>query len=580
MRGSLAVRILAIILVLLTAVSCPAAEVNFAYPKAVTKKGLYITPGMEEDALELGVRHTTINLSAGDFLAPSDYQNEAASYSFSYGGKTYWFMRGAVEQYDRELNRLAQNNVLVTAILLLPFRADLRYLIYPAARNKKANYYQWNMTDESAVETLRAAVTFFQRRYSSRKGARIVGWIVGNEVNNEADWNWCGEVSLGTYMDLYAAQCAAVYQAARSVYANARIYISLDHYWSVGNGSYWYAGKKVLKKFAARMSARGLGKGKWNIAYHPYNVDLTAVDIMAESPAVTRSSGTRIITMKNLSVLTDYVRAKYSKKCRIILSEQGYSSISGGYNAASEQARSVALAYYIAQNNSMVDAMILHRQVDHTLETAVGAAFGLYTSSFMETAANPKPSWTAYKLADTTKTNKYTRKAAAQAKAVTGKTVQKIFTVQTGKLKPAKSLSWTQQLTDGAAGYGAIAGISRQNGGWQLVHDPNRNANVPWGIRRVGKVNCKKMKKLGFGIQVNGATNARCTVRVRLWSGSKRYFEAKKVIVSGVANALYMNLKNWKYRGKITRIDILVTPHGGGWTGNAGALIYALGIRK
>ena len=49
---------------------------------------------------------------------------------------------------------------------------------------------------------------------------------------------------------------------------------------------------------------------------------------------------------------------------------------------------------------------------------------------------------------------------------------------------------------------------------------------------------------------------------------------------TGVPNGLYMKLEKWKYRNKITRIDILVTPNGGGWTANADAAIWSIGIRK
>ena len=583
-RNGQAGRILPVLIILsllLSALQAAAAEVNFAYPKAATKKGLYITPGMEEDALELGIRHTTINLSAGDFLAGPGHQNDLHSYPFLYNGKTYWFTRAALAQYDRELGRLAQSNVLVTAILLLPKRADLEYLIYPAARRKNANYYQWDTTNQTALETLRAIVTFFQRRYSEKNGRRIVGWIVGNEVNNALDWNWCGEISLGKYVDLYAAECAEVYRAARSVYNNARIYMCLDHFWSVGGGSYWYSGRKFLKKFASRMKARGLGKGTWNIAYHPYNADLATTDIMKESPAVTGKADTQVITMKNLSVLTNFVEKNYTRKCRVILSEQGYSSVTAGQNSAAEQAGSVALAYYIAENNSMVDALILHRQVDHSVETAMGGAFGLYTTWGGENAAQKKLSWTAYRLADTTKTNKYTRKAASQAKQVTGKKVRKIYDSKGGKLEKTDSLTWEALFTEGAAGYGALSGIVWQDGTYRLAHDGSRNANVPWGILRRGKINCKSRNKLGFGIQVNGSTNGTCTVTVRLWAGSKRFFETRKKISCGAPHSLCLDLKDWKWRGKITRLDILVTPVGTGrWAEGANASISAIGIRK
>lgn len=571
---------IAILLIWLMVLPVFAAEVNFAYPKAPTKKGLYITPGMEEDALELGVRHTTINLSVSDFLPTPANRNSSYAYAFSYGGTTYYFAKHAIAQYDRELTRLAQNDVLVTAILLLPARSDLKELIYPAARGKQANYYQWNMTDPATVNTLRAIVTFFQRRYSNQNGMRIVGWIVGNEVNNSATWNWSGEIAFSTYVDLYAAACAEVYKAARSVYNNARVYLCLDHYWEASNGNYWYSGKKFLKKFASRMSSRGLGKGTWNVAYHPYNVDLNVTDIMSDSAAVTQSSDTRIITMKNLRVLTKFVREKYSEQCRVLLSEEGYSSVTSGKDVSAAQALNIALAYYIAEHDSMVDALILHRQVDHTAEVAEGGAFGLYTGRNGENAVAKKPSWETYQLADTTKKNTYTRQAAKQAKKLTGKAVKKIFTVKTVKLRNTDSLAWTKSCSGGVIGYGALDTFSKQGGTYLLTHDPDRNANVPWGIRRSGKVNCKTRQNLGFGIRVDGSSNGSCTVTLRLWSGAKRYLEAKKAIPCGSDCSLYVNLKKWKYRGKITRIDLLITPNGNTWADNAKASIYSIGIRK
>jgi len=254
--------------------------------------------------------------------------------------------------------------------------------------------------------------------------------------------------------------------------------------------------------------------------------------------------------------------------------------VTGGKNSSTEQARSVALAYYIAQNNSMVDALILHRHVDHSLEAATGAAFGLYTSSGGENASEKKPSWDAYRLADTTKTNKYTRYAEKQAKKVTGKTIKKVFKVQTGKLKTTTGLKWKKYCTAGAAGYGALSGFSWVNNTYLLTHDNARNANVVWGIRRKGKVNCSSRKKLGFGIRVNGALNGKCRVTVRLWAGKKRFYEAKKVIPCKTSVGLYVNLKKWKYRKKISRIDILISPAGSRWAKDANAAIYAIGTGK
>ena len=572
----------AVLLSLLMAASVvayvPAAEYNYAYPGAAGKKGLYICPGMEEDALELGIQHATINLSVGDFMPSSAYRNNTHCISYQYEGSKYWFSKQAINRYDTELKRLAKGNVLVTAILLLPNRTDgLKSLIYPAARNKSANYYQWNMKNPDAVRALRAIVTFFQRRYSAPSGPRIVGWIVGNEVNNTGVWNWAGPISMDEYVDLYAAQVAQVYSAARSVYANARIYMCLDHYWKAGNGAYWYAGKEVLKKFASCMAKRGLGNGTWCIAYHPYNISQYEPNIMSTSASVTNDENTRIITMKNLKVLTKYVRKHYSEGCRIILSEQGYSSLTSGRDTSKEQARNIALAFYIAQQNNMIDALILHRQVDHTAEEE---RFGLYTSWGGENAALPKLSWTAYKYADTTRVSSETRYAAKQARSISGKKVKKRLTVKGGKLIPTGDPSRVADYTDGFKPFGAVSGFHYSNGAYTLEHDYSRNANVPWGMIREGKINCRNNSKFVFNLDIRGTLNGTALVYLRLWSGTKRYFDASCIVPGGVKNQLCADLKNWKMRRKITRVEILLRPNGPGWESSTTAHISLIGIRK
>ncbi len=574
-------RLMSIVLVLMMSVSllteAGGAEVNFAYPKASSKKGLYVCPGMEEDAIELGIKHATINLSVGDFMPSSAYRNKLHCIAFEYEGETFWFAKNAVEKYDTELQRLSENNVLVTAILLLPKREDdLKYLIYPDARNRDANYYQWNMTNASAVKMLRAIVTFFQRRYSNSSGPRIVGWIVGNEVNNSKVWNWAGEISIDKYMELYASQVAEVISAAKAVYANARVYMCLDHYWTASNGSYWYAGKTILKKFASCMKARGLTGGSWCIAYHPYNISQYEPNIMSSSDAVTNKSSTRIITMKNLKVLTKFVKKKYSKKCRIILSEQGYSSITAGSDTAKEQARNVALAYYIAEQNSMVDAFILHRQVNHTGE---GERYGLYTSWGGENAAYQKASWLAYKYADTTKKNKYTKYAAKKAKTLSGKKVKKKVTAKAGKLQATSSLAWNMGYTSNFQPFGALSNFELADGVYTLTHDYSRNPNVPWGMTRTGTINCNQDKNFGFGISVSSSVSGSAIVYVRLWSGTKKYIDSSCTIPCGVQNSLAINLNKWKYRKKITRIDIYIRPKTGGWSKGTTAQIFSIGAR-
>ena len=96
---------------------------------------------------------------------------------------------------------------------------------------------------------------------------------------------------------------------------------------------------------------------------------------------------------------------------------------------------------------------------------------------------------------------------------------------------------------------------------------------------RSGRINCKTRKILGFGIMASGLTSGKAYITLRLWSGTKCYYQGTGTIASGKWYNLYVNLKNWKYRNKITRTDIIVSSEGGGWSGNASVSVRSFGTR-
>ena len=77
--------------------------------------------------------------------------------------------------------------------------------------------------------------------------------------------------------------------------------------------------------------------------------------------------------MKNLHVLTGYMKKTYGSSVRIILSEQGYSSSWGQAN----QAAAIAASYYIAACDPMVDAFIIRSYYDHPIEVAQDLSMGI-----------------------------------------------------------------------------------------------------------------------------------------------------------------------------------------------------------
>ena len=172
---------------------------------------------MLEDAEELNVHNSVINIDFSQLLAPPVLQNSNYSYSWKYNGKTYWFVKDSVSYYDRQLQSLKSTSSVNSAVLLLSWRDDLKGLIYPQGRYKGHSFYAWNTVNSSARNQLQATLNFLARRYSSTNGkyGRIVNWIVGNEVNNYQTYNYAGSKTLNQYAKIYADQFRLAYSDKR-----------------------------------------------------------------------------------------------------------------------------------------------------------------------------------------------------------------------------------------------------------------------------------------------------------------------------------------------------------------------------
>lgn len=99
-----------------------------AFKNPGTKKGLLLDGGMIADALELGVRNTSINIAFHQILGQGiDYQ---------YDGKTYHFNKDLIEEYDKIVFSMSSKNFLVTAIILngwnenTPFHHPLLFYVH------------------------------------------------------------------------------------------------------------------------------------------------------------------------------------------------------------------------------------------------------------------------------------------------------------------------------------------------------------------------------------------------------------------------------------------------------------------
>ena len=167
--------------------------------------------------------------------------------------------------------------------------------------------------------------------------------------------------------------------------ANARIYVSMDQQWDRNLSSKnSYDVKDLLAEINRIMSSEG--NIDWGLAHHPYAYPLDNTTFWNSSSKIrnliTDSENTSIVTMENIQVVTDYLQRPEMLTADgevrpVILSELGYSSLNGEVN----QAAAFAYAYYAADGNPYIDAMILSRQTDAAEEVAQGLALGLSTQS-------------------------------------------------------------------------------------------------------------------------------------------------------------------------------------------------------
>lgn len=386
-----------------------------AYPKQPSKKGLQTSGEYLEDAQNLGVNHVLFNVDLADVFS---WKGEQNTVPYAYKGKTYYFK----DTLSHPLRvQYAANDISISLVVLLSYRDDLTYLITPTARERGHHYYALNTTSKKSTEALEAAFCFLTESFQ-KNDVYISDWILGNEINvckGTSTWNYAGRMSLSSYMNSYTDAFQMLYTAVTSTSANQRVFLSLDHDWT--RGSHGFGGKEILDTFAKTIKSKNKYV-KWNIAYHAYSFPLTSPAFW-NSSVVTNKTNTPYITFKNLNVLTKYVKRNFGSKTRIILSEQGFTS---SYSEQT-QAAAIAFSYYLAEFNSMIDAVIYRSHIDNDVESSQGLEMGLWSHiPGTNRGRAKKKAWTVYKYMDTPNYEKHTKfalkviKKSSWKKAVPG----------------------------------------------------------------------------------------------------------------------------------------------------------------
>ncbi len=130
------------------------------FPDPMSKKGLLIELDMLGDAMELGVKHTTINIPYHHLMG--------GELPYQYNGRTYYFNQELIESYDRMISAFSNKGIVVTAILLNGWNEVHPELVQAGVpKTGGALYYGFNVSTKEGFEATRALFSFMAERYSS-----------------------------------------------------------------------------------------------------------------------------------------------------------------------------------------------------------------------------------------------------------------------------------------------------------------------------------------------------------------------------------------------------------------------------
>ena len=395
------------------------ATYSYPYPQGWDKKGISAVQ-MTDDAESLGASSSAVNVVINQYMLASD-TDPANTITFPSDGRQYYFSKSAVGSLDAQLRVLTRDHIYPYLILYIspgdPANSAGPELRFPGA-DRSANVDAFNTATPAGVAYLTAAARFLTSRYlrGDAEYGRAAGFIVGNEVDSAWIWSNMGQQPLSSFLEYYARAVRIFYQAARLVYAQPRVYISLDHEWSVpyiaGQPLEYYPGKDVVDGLAALTRAQG--DFPWDIAYHPYPENL-ADPAFWNDPDATDSPDAPVITFKNLQVLPQYLRqqavAYDGQPRRVILSEQGFNTPDYTERSQMLQAAAFAYAYYKVRFLSGIDAFLYYRHVDNQGEGGLRLGLREWDPSVAQPGmpGAPKYIYHVYKYIDTSESLQVTK---------------------------------------------------------------------------------------------------------------------------------------------------------------------------
>ena len=373
--------------------------------KLSTNTAAYFVPGTKKGIQATDINELTDTKSKTVFfnLYISDLmRKDSGVETYKYNGKTYHF--NGLYGYVYLVQQCNAKGIQVTAQISIDRNASTQSFITGNSPYAETAYYGWNTDNSTTRQTMEAMFAYLGEKFG-KNNCYISNWILGNEVNSASGYYYVGNVSFSKFISMYSEASRCLYNAVKSSRGSSKVFICLDNCWNQKNAfTICYSARSTLESFAAKIS--NMQKDvNWNLAYHAYNQPLSDSQFWSGANAsmfTSDANTTTFITMRNIQTLTDYVKNRFGSNTRIILSEQGFSSTYGGQ---ANQAAAIALAYYKAACNPMIDAFIIRSYKDEAHEVAQGLAMGLKDAN-----GKKKTSYNVFKNMDSSNSLKYTEK--------------------------------------------------------------------------------------------------------------------------------------------------------------------------
>lgn len=373
--------------------------------KLSTNTAAYFVPGTKKGIQATDINELTDTKSKTVFfnLYISDLmRKDSGVETYKYNGKTYHF--NGLYGYVYLVQQCNAKGIQVTAQISIDRNASTQSFITGNSPYAETAYYGWNTDNSTTRQTMEAMFAYLGEKFG-KNNCYISNWILGNEVNSASGYYYVGNVSFSKFISMYSEASRCLYNAVKSSRGSSKVFICLDNCWNQKNAfTICYSARSTLESFAAKISDMQKDVN-WNLAYHAYNQPLSDSQFWSGANAsmfTSDANTTTFITMRNIQTLTDYVKNRFGSNTRIILSEQGFSSTYGGQ---ANQAAAIALAYYKAACNPMIDAFIIRSYKDEAHEVAQGLAMGLKDAN-----GKKKTAYNVFKNMDSSNSLKYTEK--------------------------------------------------------------------------------------------------------------------------------------------------------------------------